>query len=186
MAGKRRHPDTPFARGTPFRRRSALRRMRPLRRARHVGRQTHGQAPQGRRYRPAGAGRKLPAHDGRLPPLRRQEFLHGPDIPNRTQPGKTPAALLRQRLERFTFEKGKNSRRQHSAARKRKNISAPQKEQCPAVSIIMTCRRGTTMRALSRAFPFPVILLNKARWGRGGGQGEGYPLSREQRGGPSP
>ena len=42
------------------------------------------------------------------------------------------------------------------------------------------------MRALSRAFPFPVILLNKARWGRGGGQGEETPLSREQRGGPSP
>ena len=29
-----------------------------------------------------------------------------------------------------------------------------------------------------RAFPFPVILLNKARWGRGGGQGEGNRLTR--------
>ena len=78
-------------------------------------------------------------------------------------------------------------------ARKRKNISAPQKERCPAVSIIMTCRRGTAIRALSRAFPFPVILLNKARWGRGGGRGRAQPfhsaarkgvlvvLSREQR-----
>ena len=67
------------------------------------------------------------------------------------------------------------------AARKRKNISAPQKERCPAVSIIMTCRRGTAMRALSRAFPFPVILLNKARWGRGGGQGEGnLPLAQAE------
>ena len=46
------------------------------------------------------------------------------------------------------------------AARKRKNISAPQKERCPVVSIIMTYRRGTAMRALSRAFPFPVIPLN--------------------------
>ena len=34
------------------------------------------------------------------------------------------------------------------------------------------------MQALSCAFPFPVILLNKARWGRGGGQGEGNPLTR--------
>ncbi|MCI7568327.1 MAG: hypothetical protein MSH25_02980, partial [Desulfovibrio sp.] len=57
--------------------------------------------------------------------------------------------------------------RRCAAARRRKNISAPQKERCPAVSIIMTYRRGTAMRALSRAFPFLVILLNKARWGRG-------------------
>ena len=42
------------------------------------------------------------------------------------------------------------------------------------------------MQALSHAFPFPVTLLNKARWGRGGGLGEGNPLSREQRGVPSP
>ncbi len=50
----------------------------------------------------------------------------------------------------------------------------------------MTRRRGTTMQALSRALPFPVILLNKARWGRGGGQGEGNPLTRQLRGFPSP
>ena len=41
--------------------------------------------------------------------------------------------------------------------------------------------RGTAMRALSRAFPFLVILLNKARWGRGGGPGEGNaPLARAE------
>ena len=31
------------------------------------------------------------------------------------------------------------------------------------------------MQALSPASPLPVILLNKARWGRGGGHGEGNP-----------
>ena len=51
-------------------------------------------------------------------------------------------------LERFTFEKGEDAGRRCAAA-------------------FLTRRRGTAMRVLSRAFPFPVILLNKARWGRG-------------------
>ena len=43
------------------------------------------------------------------------------------------------------------------------------------------------MQALSRAFPIPVILLNKARWGRDGGPGgKGTPLTRQLRGFPSP
>ena len=50
----------------------------------------------------------------------------------------------------------------------------------------MAGRRGTAMQVLSRAFPFPVILLKKARWGRGGGQGEGNRLPRERRGFLSP
>ena len=51
---------------------------------------------------------------------------------------------------------------------------------------LITRRRGTAMRALSRAFPFPVILLNKARWGRGGGQGEGTPPLARAEGVPLP
>ena len=50
----------------------------------------------------------------------------------------------------------------------------------------MARRRGTAMRALSRASPVPVTLLKKARWGRGGGQGEGNRLTRQLRGFPSP
>ena len=38
----------------------------------------------------------------------------------------------------------------------------------PDASVSMTRRRGTAMQALSRAFPFPVTLLNKARWGKDG------------------
>ena len=47
------------------------------------------------------------------------------------------------------------------------------------LKLLMTRRRGTAIHAVSRAFPFPVILLKKARWGRGGGQGEGGKLSNE-------
>ncbi len=51
----------------------------------------------------------------------------------------------------------------------------------PDASVSMTRRRGTAMQALSRAFPFPVTLLNKARWGKDGGPGgiTGTPFHRK-------
>ena len=134
-----------------------------------------------------GRGFSRPGHEGPVFPkqgtgraLRIRHDLRSPPPPQHRlrMRQETHSVSNWQYLVRFNFEKGENARRQHSAARKRKNISAPQKERCPAVSIIMTCRRGTAMRALSRAFPFPVILLNKARWGRGGGQGEGPAFSQ--------
>ena len=48
------------------------------------------------------------------------------------------------------------------------------------------CLRGTVERGRASAFPRRVILLNKARLGKGGGLGEGNPFARQRKGFPSP